>query len=593
MTEVAYAEACAVNVRSGRRTPLPGDCPFAAFAAARLAQGDAAALDDLKATWQRLNLRDAGQFDLVYRLGRGTGTLSQSEAAAALEHPPLASWVSARADALNQFLEWALEDRDFAVRSFPRAAQALRQKSDLLAKLAATAQTQGIEALAAGQLDRAQLALEVVLPSAAPAKSAHVWNEVIAKFQTPDALPWESRQFLLPRLVRYQHRKAATPDTTVDAKLAAWAEVAPEKLADFLSLGVPKAYHLAAAQSVLAREGEPQAATARTLAARPELAMDLLRAATDEKLFPALLKEAPQTPWLETALARSADFAPARLNGFFEAALADGSVDADRVVRAQGPRLLELFAGQSGLDTLGAALLADPPADLLACPPLLAFLKSLLADKAVTAATAQRIGAVVTVRSYLDSPSFDAESLDAVAHALSVTPPALPATAKAECFAVVVTAVASHPAAELQADLERLLVHLGSVLAAGPTDLFENVLRELRANPEFGRDADLVPTTLAVALGATEHAKLAGELNGLDGHAFAVARDAAKRGGERMLSVVDRRAAEWPASARAQWGFLRAAVKPRGAKGTLRDVGLVVAGALAASAAWGAICLLG
>ena len=593
LPEAVYAETFAVNPRTGRRTPLPADCPFAPFAASRMAQGDAAALDDLKATWQRLNLKDANQFDLVYRLGRGTGTLTKAEAVAALDHPPLASWVSARADALHQFLEWALEDRDFAVRSFPRAAQSLRQKPELLAKLAASAQAAGVEALTEGKLDRAQLALEVVLPSAAPAKSAHVWGELLARFAAPKSLPWAARQFLLPRLVRYQHRKAATPETRVDPALAAWAEITPNQLDEFLALNVPKAYHLAAAKAVLAAEGQPEPATVRTLAARPELALDLLRAPDAVTLFAALLKEAPDTPWLETALARSADFAPEKLNGFFEAAIAGGTVDADRVIRTQGPRLLELFAGRSGLDTLGAALLADPPADLLASPPLLTFLKSLLSDAAVTSATATRIGAVVTVRSYLDTPSFDPESLDAVAHALALTPPALPATAKAECFAVVVTAVAAHPAFELQGDLERALVHLGGALAAGPTDLFENVLRELRTRPEFGRDENLVPTALAIALGATGHERLASELHGLDGHAFAVARDAAKRGGERMLTVIDRRAADWPTAARTQWGFLRAAVKPRGAKGKLRDAGLVFAGAALASAAWGVYCLLG
>ena len=355
---------------------------------------------------------------------------------------------------------------------------------------------------------------------------------------------------------------------------------------------MPKAYHLAACRAVLALEGRPEPATVRTVAARPELALDLLRA-DDAGLFAALLREAPETPWLETALQRADDFAPARLNGFFEAAIAGGTVDADRVIRTQGPRLLELFAGQSGLDTLGAALLADPPADLLHSQPLLSFLRALHGDQAATPATATRIGAVVTARSFLDCPGFDPESLDALAHALAVTPPAVPAGAKMECFAALVGAVAAHPPAESQADLERALVHLGAALAASPTDLFENVLRELRARPEFGRDENLVPATLAIALGATQHPGLAGELSGLDGHAFAVARDAAKRGGERMLAVIDRRAADWPASARTQWGFLRAAVKPRGAKGTLRDVGLVALGAALASAAWGVWSLVG
>ena len=51
---------------------------------------------------------------------------------------------------------------------------------------------------------------------------------------------------------------------------------------------------------------------------------------------------------------------------------------------------------------------------------------------------------------------------------------------------------------------------------------------------------------LAVALGANQSPELTGKLDGLDVHAFALAADAAKRGGNRMLTEIDRRSAEWP-----------------------------------------------
>ena len=177
--------------------------------------------------------------------------------------------------------------------------------------------------------------------------------------------------------------------------------------------------------------------------------------------------------------------------------------------------------------------------------------------------------------------------MDAVATALATTPPVVPAATKGELFTVVAKALASKAeSSALQSDLETTLVHFGSALANDPTDLYENLLRDLRTRTDFGRHPNLAPTFLAIALGATNAPELAGKLDGLDGHAFAVASDAAKRGGTKLLAEIDRRAVAWPKSARTQWGFLSAAVRPRGAAGVLRDVGLVAAGIVAASIVW-------
>ena len=85
----------------------------------------------------------------------------------------------------------------------------------------------------------------------------------------------------------------------------------------------------------------------------------------------------------------------------------------------------------------------------------------------------------------------------------------------------------------------------------------------------------------------------AGRLDGTDGQAFAVAAEAARRGGNRLLNELDRRSEGWPKAARTQWGFLRAAVRPRGFRGLLRDAGLLLAGAAAASLCWWATQLVG
>lgn len=567
LPDACYRGHVALNTFTGKRSDVTAEVPFAAFAVAALARGEVAPLDDLKATWQRLGLKDAKRFDLVYRLARGTGTLSKDEAADALGHPPLAAWVSARTDALNQFLDWALDDRTFATRSFVRAVQSLRQKPDQLAKLTAAVRDAGTRAVLAGDTTRAATAIEVVLPTVAPAKANAVWGELLAQFADPAKLSWDMRGYLLPRFVRFKQQQSAPAG--VDAALAPWLDVPTERLAEFLALDLPKPYQLAACRACLKRDAEPSPTVVTTVAANPALALTLLQP-TDgtepaAKLYESLLTEAPERPWFEDVLARAADYPTALLNRFFEASLATTKLDADRLVRTQGGRLLDLFAGQSGLDRLGTTFLAAPPADVLTNQSVLSFLGRLREQAGLGDELTARIDAVRAVRAYLDRPTFTAEAMAPVAAAFAVAPPVLPKAAQQDVFAAVADTLQQRAAAiGFQDDLEAVLTHFGGTLAADATDLYENLLRSHRGRTaEFGRQGNAVHTFLAVALGATKSADLAGKFDGLDGHAFAVAADAAKRGGQRVLDEVDRRAKDWPKAAQTKWGFLLAAVKPR------------------------------
>lgn len=580
------------NPATGRRSELTTEVPFAAFAVDALASGDTAALDEVRAAWQRLGLTDARQFDLVFRLTHGAGGLTKGEAAEALRHPPLAAHVATRADLLTQLLDWSLEDREFATTSLTRAVQPLRQRPEAVARLADAARRHGLTAARAGDRDKTGNALEVVLPIVAPAKANAVWADVLAEFPDPGELAWEMRWHLLPRLARFKPEGA-------EGKLAKWLDVPADRLGESLGLDLPRTHQLAAAQACLGRDGEPSPTLTQTLAKHPALTLSLLRPdGTDPeravRLFESLLAEAPAHPWFEDLLAKAADYPPGLLNQFFETALTAGKVDADRVVRTQGPQLLELFAGQSGLDRGGTLFLATPPADLLRNRGVLDFLGKLRDEPRVSDDLKGRIAAVQAVRGWLDAPTFTPEALKPVAEALAVSPPTLPTGAKGELFETVAAQLlhrTSDPS--LQTDLETALVHFGPVLANDPADLYENLLRDLRGRTDLGRHPNLVQTFLAVALGATTDPALAGELGGLDGHAFAIASDAAKRGGNRLLRAIDRRSESWPRSARTQWAFLHAAVRPRGFCGLLRDAGLMLAGASVATAAWWTVKVFG
>jgi hypothetical protein len=592
-----YSDGCVgFNPAIGRRSELKSEVPFAAFAAAALASGDTAHLDEVRAAWQRLGLLDARHLDLVYRISRGAGVPTKADAAAALQHPPLAAYVSARPDAVRQCLDWALEDREFATASFTRAVQELRQRPGAVAELGTVVRELGLKAVRDGDLTRAANALEVVLPMAAPSKAAAVWGELPTLAPDPGQLTWETRWYLLPRLARFKHQQGAAG---VDAALAIWLDVPADRFGELLALDLPRGYHTAAGRACLGRDGEPSAALVQTLAKHPQLALTLLQPdGTDAdravRLFEALLAEAPARPWFEDLLARAEDYPPALRNRYFDSALAADKVDADRVVRTHGSRLLELFAGQPGLDRVGSQVLADPPADLLRNPGVLEFLGGLRDQPRVGDELKARVAAVQAVRRFLDGPTFTPEVLKPAAEAFAVTPPVLPPGTRAELFA----AVASHllrraEEAAVQADLEAALVHLGPVLANDPTDLYENLLRDVRGRTDLGQQANLGLAFLAVALGATIDPHLDSQLAGLDGHAFAVASDAANGNGNSLLAVVTERSKSWPKASRAQWAFLCAAVRPRRFNGQMRDAGLVFVGGVAATAAWWAMKLFG
>ena len=96
----------------------------------------------------------------------------------------------------------------------------------------------------------------MILPTVAPTKANAVWGELAGQLADPAGLDWPTRQYLLPRLVRFAHQKAAA--TAVDPSLSAqWLDVAPDRLADVLALDLPRPYHLAAARAAAARPGEP------------------------------------------------------------------------------------------------------------------------------------------------------------------------------------------------------------------------------------------------------------------------------------------------------------------------------------------------
>jgi hypothetical protein len=399
------------------------------------------------------------------------------------------------------------------------------------------------------------------------------------------------RWYLLPRLVRFKHANA--PAVSADPSLVKWLDVPAEELGGLLALDLPRAYHLAAARLCLAGIGEPTPAFAQAVSTHPSLVLQLLQPHDETSedravaLFTALLATAPDKPWFDDVLANATTFPSARRNRFFEAALAAGAVDADRVIRSRGDALLELFSGQSGLDRLGRQFLATPPEDVYTDSAVLTFLGRIAGEPQVGTDVKAKIAAIQTVRSFLDAPNLSADALRPVAEALTIEPHVLPPSATGQVLdAANAELTRQATSGTYRRDLESALLHLGTALAGSPAGLYRELVRKQRERRDFCRHPDGVHAFLAIALGAVESEELAAHADGLEGEAFAVATDAATRGGRRLVQELDSRAASWPKRARTHWGFLAEAVRPKGLGRTMRELLFFAAGAGAASLVW-------
>ncbi|MFO0935174.1 MAG: hypothetical protein U0798_01500 [Gemmataceae bacterium] len=580
------------NPSTGRKTTLPRIVGFAKFAVEALAAGQFAELDELRATWQRLHLSDATQFDLVDRIARNAGSIEKAELSTFVQSPAVAQWIAGKPEAVLKLTEWAIEDREFAKGPFSRIVPSIRQKSEAAAKLADAVKVAGYAAVESGDTTKAENAFDVILPMVAPAKAASLWTELPSKVKDPATLAWPMRWHLLPRLIRV---KAQSTVGIVPLEIQSWLSVPAEKLSELLAVELPRTHLIHAGREAWKhRQPDTTETLTRAIAGDSALSLALLQPEDSRNesighsaaLFESLLKVAPERSWFVDVITRANDFPKSLVNRFFEADLAADRADADRVVRTQGESLLELFAGQSGLDTLGLRFLATPPADLLNQKDLCDFLTKLRDQAGSSDALKSRIDAVLTVRKFLESPAFDSETLDAVAKALNLTPSPLPASAKADVFRTTVSALSRlSEQDEFQPSVERAMCHFGETLSKGPTDFFQDLLRDLRKAPEFARSVNLVSSTLAIALGAVKSPELTGKVEGLDPDAFAVASDAARAGKRKMLEEIDRRTAEWPKDARSKWGFLLEAVRPRGQRYG-RDFVCMLIGAACVAVAW-------
>jgi hypothetical protein len=293
-----------------------------------------------------------------------------------------------------------------------------------------------------------------------------------------------------------------------------------------------------------------------------------------------VVSEAAEHAWGEEVVRHGRSLPAGLLGRCLDVALERGhTAAADLIAGGHGPALLELLAGKTTLDRIGAQLLNRPGDNLKADRVRDEFLQALSGTAGLSAGVYARLEAYLGFRAFVAQPSLKRETLERVAAALCVEPPLFPRQVYDEVVTALRTELAGRDAERAQEDLETVLLALGPSWPGGPSTLYCALLHDRLDERAFWRRSELPHALLAVALGATRSAELAKLLGDLDAEAYAMAQQAVRSGGTKVLAALDRRTEGWPAAARSRWGFLVRAVRPRGLRQFFREVALFLLGA--------------
>jgi len=571
-----------INYYTGTKTSIDLDIPYVEFAVQVLASGNVGPLDDFRATWQRLGIKDASLLDVVYRLGRGPDAITKEEAVKALQDNQLAAWISPRPEYQQLFLNWALEDIDFATSTFPRVVTALRHRSDQLTKIAGTIREAGLAAVSAGDLTKTRCALEVLLPMVSPTSGQAIWGELLQMQSDPDALSWEMRTYLLPKLARLRPLSVGQKP---DADMARWLRIPADKLGSLLSMSLSQGYQITTCLEMLEGDAQNLQTVATALSGNHQMAMTVLQqllGTTEGKgiaheLFGKLLSEAPSHSWLLHVMKLDPPVPASFLNHCLGTALDHGvqAVDPIPFVKQHGTALLERLGGQGNLDRLAGQLLEGQAGELLSDESLRSFFLGLENKPGLSGAVEERLRAMLKVHRYLEQPTVRPDHLEAIAKAMELEPRLFNQATHSKLLR---SALSSMDTATFQDDLVALLLNWGPIFG-GSSHLYRECLKHSQENKAFWKNQEQLQAYLAVALDGTTSAALNDQTEGLEAEAYSLVDNMVRRGGRKAWEEMNTRIADWPRPAKRQWQFLSQAIMPAGGRGIARDVMLLLIGA--------------
>jgi hypothetical protein len=572
-----------INFFTGTKTSIDTEIFFVDFALQVLASGNFGPLDDFRSTWQRLALKDITLLDVVYRLGRGPNAISKEEAIKALQDQGLAAWVAPRTEYQDLFLNWALDDVDFATATFPRVVTVLRQKPDHLNRMASIIREAGLKAVMTGDLTKTRSSLEVLLPMVSPASGQGIWGELLQSMKTPGELSWEMQSYLLPKLARL---RPLTVGQTAEEDISRWLNVPADKLGNLLGLSLSQGHQVAASLAAL-QQPEQIPAVAVALVNTPTLAMTVLgqlhQSNSGKSLAPELFAQyvakLPERGWLSDVLQMEPLPAPTLLNRYLGIALDHGSTALEPVafVKRHGNQVLEQLGGQGNLDRLAHLLLGGQAGDYLSDPSLKSFFVGLDGKSGISGPVEERLKALLLVDRYLSEPTVRPDRLDEIAKALQLQPSLYPASMHHRLLRAALSSMGN---TTFQDELVGLLLNWGPVMG-GPSALYRECLRLCQENKLFWKNPDQIQAFLAVALDGTPSHELNSQTEGLEAEAYSLVENMVRKGGKKSWDEMNARLTDWPRAAKRQWQFLSQAVMPSNGRGVGRDLSAGAIGAVA------------
>jgi hypothetical protein len=554
-----YETGFALNVWSGRSSTPPREPAFVEAVLQHLTGGDLIGLDAFRAAWERLGLTATDQLDLAWRITHEGPELSPERVQQALERPELAALLVEQNGTAHRLVERALDDAPFRKTYLARLAAALRTRPMELRSQAEEIHQQGVRALSEGNLARARICLEELLPALTPERAERVWGELFTALETPEQLPADVRLFLLPRVLpRDVHAGRGS-------RAANWLAVSPERLEEVLALPLAPAYKLLAVESCLVRQREAPLPLVKALGARPELLLELLPRLQDERrardLFNAALGEMKPGKLADELLRRPDQWSPGLLDHCLETLFQKGEGGPEWARKSWRTLVKVLPAGRC------VAVLASQVIEGMGPDPTGALLDFLVAVEKSEAIhhlepdEQAKLRDLVGVEAYLRKPALDETTLTGLAETLRRLPAGPTADqSRQRVRQAVVDLLWKLPMDPLIA-LERVLAVLGPVLAGKPGELYRQLIAGYRQRRDLCENKLLIHALASIGFGNSDRAELAGQID--PGDASTLVRQLDQKKGAEVRRYLETRVQSWKPEARERWQQATTAAQAR------------------------------
>ncbi len=558
--------AVGYNSCTGRASQVTLHGDFADYAAKAAMTGDRQGLHDFLTVCDQCGVDRLDLLEPAWRAELG-GQLSTNDVRHLLPCPRFLSHLLEQPHTRRPLLDRLAEDPELAATAAAHVVPVLKDNSEALAATRESAAQAAIEATLHGKLMQTRALVETILPAVSDAPAASAAVAVMKAIADPHAVPWQTRSHLLTQLTR------VPSNAQESAVLVRWLSPSQTELPLLCGLPLPNAWKAHACLTCLVHAGVTSAVV-NTLLKDRELLLEVLRrlpgnvdaARHLSSLIAALLAASTAPSGLVGDLvSRRSGLSPEITSAFLTTAARSGTIDVFSLASRCGPSLLEMLDGGNGLDAFLANLLDLPPDKLLNDRQILELCRAAMRTQARDEIR-RGLDSVLVVRSFLDRPFLNRESVARVAIALRAFRNAT--VTESVLQAALASILAEEDSPHVGSLLESLLAELGSVYG-GVGGLYGWLLQEFRSRKVFWKRPYLICAMVATGLGAADSADPTRHVATTARPARDLAEEVAKRSPRRVFTFIDQQSREWPEGARLHWELFAKFLRPRGLVGRI------------------------